>query len=704
MVAGALALSGSNAIAQARGFTIEQALGAPFTSDLNAAPSGGRLAWEANIGGRRNLWVAEPAPEGKGYRSRQITHYTEDDGQDINTAQWTAEARSIVYVRGDSAAGENHPVPNPAGFPKGAKEELWVVSAEGGEPRLLGEGNAPAVSPDGKQLAYTLKGQVWLLHLDDPQAKPEQLLQTRGTAKGLRWAPDGTRLAFVSDRGDHSFVAVYSTASGSVTYLDPSTDLDSNPLWSPDSTRIAFLRIPPDRDSLLFEPHRTALPWSIRVVEVSTGKAHEAWRAAEGAGSAYRETDSMDQLHWTVGDRIAFPWERDGWLHLFTVPASGGSATLLTPGNFEIEHVSLSHDHKTLIFDSNQNDIDRRHVWRVVFAADGSNNAPEAVSAGDGIETQPVVASDGVTVAVLRSDVRLPMRAAVVVSGHLVDLAPQAIPADYPAARFVTPQPIMLSAADGLEIHGQLFVPEGIAPGQRRPAMVFFHGGSQRQMLLGWHYMEYYSNAYAMNQYLASLGYIVLSVNYRSGIGYGLNFREALNYGATGASEFNDVLGAGLYLKGRPDVDGTRIGSWGGSYGGYLTALALARASNLFSAGVDMHGVHDWNTELPTFSPNYDPRERADVARLAFESSPLASVATWRSPVLLIHGDDDRNVPFAETERLVEALRRRKVDFEELIFPDEIHDFLLRRDWVRAYAASAEFLGRKLGATAIPQH
>jgi len=155
-------------------------------------------------------------------------------------------------------------------------------------------------------------------------------------------------------------------------------------------------------------------------------------------------------------------------------------------------------------------------------------------------------------------------------------------------------------------------------------------------------------------------------------------------------------LGAANYLKSRPDVDGSRIGSWGGSYGGYLTALALARASNLFAAGVDMHGVHDWNAELPTFSPNYDPREHAETARVARESSPIASVSTWRSPVLLIHGDDDRNVPFAETELLVNALRRQKVDFEVLIFPDEIHDFLLHRDWLRAYAASADFLNRKL--------
>jgi dipeptidyl aminopeptidase/acylaminoacyl peptidase len=703
LIAAMLALSASAVVAQTKGFTIEQALSAPYNSDLSAAPSHGRLTWESNIGGRRNLWVAEPAPNGKGYVSRQITHYGEDDGQEINSPQWTPDAANIIYVRGDSTQGEGHPVPNPAWFPKGAQQQLWAVSAEGGEPRLLAEGHHPAVSPDGKRLAFVLRGQLWLLHLDDANAKPEQLLQTRGSVADLRWSPDGSRLAFVSNRGDHSFVAVYSAASASVTYLDPSTDLDNSPVWSPDSARIAFLRIPPDKESLFFEPHRTALPWSIRVVEVATGNAHEVWRAAEGVGSAYRETASQDQLFWTVGDRIVFPWERDGWLHLFAVPASGGAAALLTPGNFEVEHVSLSGDRKTLVFDSNQNDIDRRHVWRIMLAADGSNHAAESVTAGEGIETQPVVASDGLTVAVLRSDARLPIRPAVIERGDLIDLAPQAVPADYPAARFVTPRQVIFPAADGLEIHGQLFRPEEIALGERRPALVFFHGGSQRQMLLGWHYMEYYSNAYAMNQYLASLGYLVLSVNYRSGIGYGLNFREALNYGASGASEFNDVLGAALYLKSRSDVDGTRIGSWGGSYGGYLTALALARASNLFAAGVDMHGVHDWNKELPTFSPNYDPREQVDVARLAFASSPMASVATWRSPVLLIHGDDDRNVPFAQTEELVDALRRQKVDFEELIFPDEIHDFLLRRDWVRAYSASAEFLDHKLGEAAHRQ-
>jgi dipeptidyl aminopeptidase/acylaminoacyl peptidase len=705
LVAVVLALYPHAAAAQDKSFTIEQALSAPFASDLVAAPTKGRLAWQANINGRRNLWVAEPAPDGKGYVSRPVTHYAEDDGQELNTPQWTPDAASVIYVRGNGAQGESHPVPNPAWFPKGAQQQLFIVSADGGEPRLLAEGRAPAISPDGKTLAYALKGQLWSIRLDDAAAKPLQLLQTRGSVQTLRWSPDGAHLAFVSDRDDHSFIAVYTVASGTIAYLDPSTDLDSNPTWSPDSTRIAFLRIPPDKDSLLFVAHRTGLPWSMRVADVATGKGREVWRAAEGAGSVYHATDSQDQLHWTLGDHIVFPWERDGWAHLYAVPtdamaSGGGEAVPLTPGNFEVEHVSLSTSGQTLVFDSNQDDIDRRHVWRITFTTPGFNSATQAVTAGDGIETQPVIASNG-AIAVLRSDAHVPIRAAVIEGKQLVDLAPQAIPADFPAAKFVTPQQVIFPAADGLEIHGQLFVPAGIAPGERRPAMVFFHGGSQRQMLLGWHYMEYYSNSYAMNQYLASLGYIVLSVNYRSGIGYGLNFREALNYGASGASEFNDVMGAGLYLKSRADVDGARIGSWGGSYGGYLTALALARASNLFAAGVDMHGVHDWNLELPTFSPNYDPREHAETARVALESSPISSVSTWRSPVLLIHGDDDRNVPFEETELLVEALRRQKVQFEELIFPDEIHDFLLRRDWVRAYSASAEFLGRKLSN---PQH
>jgi dipeptidyl aminopeptidase/acylaminoacyl peptidase len=244
-----------------------------------------------------------------------------------------------------------------------------------------------------------------------------------------------------------------------------------------------------------------------------------------------------------------------------------------------------------------------------------------------------------------------------------------------------------------------LFLPND-SSASRHPALVFFHGGSRRQMLLGFHYMDYYSNAYALNQYFANRGYVVLSVNYRSGIGYGLNFREAINYGSWGASEFNDVIGAGRYLRSRADVDAAHIGLWGGSYGGYLTALGLARASDLFAAGVDLHGVHDWNLELPA---SYDAAKHPDYTRVAFESSPLASISTWRSPVLLIQGDDDRNVAFSQSVQLAEALRKQGVHFEQLIFPDEVHDFLMHSHWLAAYEAASRFLDKFLKRQSLRQ-
>jgi len=673
------------------GFTIEQVLSAPFPSDLRAAPAKGRLAWVFNREGRRNLWIAEPGSEGT-YTARQLTNYSEDDGQALGDLAWSAEADSIAYVRGGDEEFSDKPYPNPANIVAGVEQDVWVVSLKGGEPRLLGEGHSPAVSPTGDSVAYILKGQVWLGNLTN--SDKAQLFHSRGTAHSLRWSPDGRLLAFVSDHGNHSFIGLFSMDSKSLTYVDPSTDQDRDPVWSADGGKLAFLRISSTQDHLPFGPRRSGPPWSILVYQVDSRQTQVVFRASEGRGSVFREVVSRSQLLWGAGDRLIFPWERDGWTHLYSLSAGGGEPTLLTPGDFEVEYVGLSQDRKTVVYSSNQDDIDRRHIWRITV--DGKQR--EALTQGTGIETAPVVVSDNQTIAVLRSDPRLPLRPAILEGGKGIrDLAPHEIPSGFPAAQMVTPEVVIFSAADGMTIHGQLFLPAN--PGSpRHPAIVFFHGGSRRQMLLGWHYNFYYSNAYAMNQFLASRGYVVLSVNYRSGIGYGLEFREALNYGAAGASEYNDVQGAGIYLRSRAEVDRQRIGLWGGSYGGYLTALGLARSSELFAAGVDLHGVHDWNTELENFVTSYDPQAHADAARVAWDSSPLASVKTWRSPVLLIHGDDDRNVPFAQSVALAEALRKQGVNFEELIFPDEVHDFLLYRNWVAAYAAAARFFDRWLQA------
>lgn len=671
-------------------FTLEQVLSAPFPTELTAAPAKGRVAWISNARGRRNLWVAEPASDGN-YKARQITLYSEDDGQDLGQLSWAPDAATIAFTRGGDLEFLNRPYPNPLSSPQGVEQNVWTASLATGNLTKVGEGHSPAVSPKGDVVAFILKGQVWLAKLDG-SAKPEQLIHANGEATSLQWAPDGSKLAFVSRRGDHAFIAAYDFAAKSLAYLDPSVDTDIEPVWSPDSRQIAFVRIPVSKGRLPFSPRREAQPWSIRIVEVLTGKAREVWHAETGRGSAFHEVVADNQLLWGVGNQLVFPWERDGWVHLYSVSVGGGPARLLTPGNFEVEYVALSQNREEIVFSSNQDDIDRRHVWRISVKGD----RPVQLTSGSGIETGPVMASDNRTVFVLHSDARTPLRPATLAAkGELHDLAPEAISSDFPANSLVAPQQVIFSAADGMQIHGQLFLPPNAAGAGRHPAVVFFHGGSRRQMLLGWHYMLYYSNAYALNQYLASRGYVVLSVNYRSGIGYGLDFREALNYGAMGASEFNDVQGAGVYLRSRADVDPQRIGLWGGSYGGYLTALGLARASDMFAAGVDMHGVHDWNTEIPNFMPSYKPNDKPDAARLAWESSPLSSVSTWRSPVLLIQGDDDRNVPFAEMVDVAQALRKQGVSFDQLVFPDEIHDFLLHRTWLAAYHAASDFFDRR---------
>jgi len=678
--------------AQQPTFTIEQVMAAPFPDELTAAPTGGAVAWVFNTRGARNIWVAAP-PD---YAGRAVTAYAEDDGQEVGDLRWTPDTRAIVFVRGGGPNGKGE-YPNPHSLVAGVEQAVWVVPIAGGSPRRIGEGHAPAVSPKGDHVALLRRGQVWWASLADT-LPAEQLIHARGTARSLRWSPDGSKLAFVSDRGDHAFVAVYDVATKTLRFLDPSVDSDADPVFSPDGRRIAFRRNPAGAEGLPFTPQRAGQPWSIRVAEVASGAGRQVWIADSGPGSVFREVVADNQIRWGAGNRIVFPWEKDGWTHLYAVPVDGGRAALLTPGGFEVEHVGMSPDGATMVFSSNQDDIERRHIWKVSV----SGGPPTALTRGTDLEWTPVITGDGRGVAFIRAGTRKPPRPVILLGpggGTPRDLAPGASPADFPEAPLVDPQPVLFPATDGMTIHGQLFVPRGIKTGDRRPAVIFFHGGSRRQMLLGWHYFYYYRNAYALNQYLASRGYVVLSVNYRSGIAYGMEFREALHYGAQGASEFNDVLGAGLYLNNRPDVDPKRIGLWGGSYGGFLTALALARASDRFAAGVDLHGVHDWNVEIQNWVPTYDPAKQAEAAKLAYESSPLAYVKDWRSPVLLVHGDDDRNVQFSQTVQLAAALRTQGVDVEQLIFPDDIHDFLTHAHWVAAYEAAADFFQRRLGST-----
>jgi dipeptidyl aminopeptidase/acylaminoacyl peptidase len=381
---------------------------------------------------------------------------------------------------------------------------------------------------------------------------------------------------------------------------------------------------------------------------------------------------------------------------------------LLTPGPFMVEQMTLTPDRRFVIYNANtgvlREDVDRRHLFKVPVNAATPTRLTDA-----GIQWSPVVTGDGETLAFLTSDAQQPPAPAVmpVMSAGTVRMVRHnRLPPDFPAAQLVIPELVSFRASDGVEAHGQLFKPNADSSGARKPAVVYVHGGGPRQMLLGWHYRWEYANDYGANQYLASLGFIVLSVDYRLSVGYGQAFQFAENTQQRGASEYRDILAAGRYLQSRPDVDPNRIGIWGASLGGYLTALALGRNSDVFAAGVDMHGVHD---RLPVASPEQlaramvgDGITEADLRqalKVAYESSPISAVATWKSPVLLIHGDDDRTVNFHQTVDLRRRLLDKGVRVEELVLPDDVHDALLWRNWKTSITAMAQFFRKELLAT-----
>jgi dipeptidyl aminopeptidase/acylaminoacyl peptidase len=668
--AAGLMLGPVSAFAPAKRDPLAAALALPVASELVGARDAPRFAWVESAAGVRNIWFAE-----RGRAARALTDFDSDDGQQISDLALSPDGAALAFVRGGDPEARDDAFPNAAWDPEPPRQQIFVAATSGGEPPLrVGEGHSPTWSPDGGGLAFTKRGEIWLWRSGGEARK---LASAGGEIRRLQWSPDGSRLLFVSHRGDYSFVALLDPGQPRIRFLDPGLGFSVEPVFSPDGRKVAFIR---HLDAPAGSARDSGPYWSVRVVDVASGAARELWAAPPGPGARYYESRGQD-LFWSKDGQLVFPWERSGWLHPYALDAArGGAPRELTPGAFEVEMFMLGADGRSLVYAGNEGDLDRRHIWRRPL----SGGAPGRVTRGAGIETAPVLG--GTALAVIATGVSRPAHAALADDG-LRPMKP--VPA---ATGFVAPEPVLFKAGDGVEVHGQLFRARG--PG-RHPAVVYVHGGPRRQMLLGFHPSGYYSHAYVFNQHLAASGYHVLAVNYRSGTGYGNAFRDPPDLARGGASEYRDVLAAGRWLAARADVDPARIGIWGGSWGGYLTALGLARNSELFAAGVDFHGVHSMLRPLPG---SLSPEAQAAARQLQWDSSPLGAIDRWRSPVLLIHGDDDRNVDFAQSVLLARELAARRIPYRELVFPNERHSFLLHSNWLSSFRAAEAFFDETLKA------
>ena len=717
--------------------TMAQFLSPGYPASLVSAKKADRLAWTVLDAGKRNVYTAA----GPDYKPVRLTSFLDDNGIDTSDPAISDDGSVVIFVRGHSLNRAGYGA-NPTSHADGPERSVWAVRTAGGPAWKLGAVTNPLLSPDGRWVAFVWDGQIYAYAITrgpaptpiDKGEKP--LVWAAGTNSNPRWSPDGSKLAFVSDRADHSFIGIFDVKKRTVTFISPSVDRDSSPTWSHDGRQIAFIRRPGLPFGLQAQqggggignptgpaynpaqagtrgqgsgrggppsPAATAgqagqrgggpligvpglysatLPGgyrlSFRVADVATGESREFWHPAPDA----MLFGAVNSIVW-AGGSVLFTAEPGEWLRFYAVKVDGSitEPLAITPDEGFIEGVtftSLSADGRTLYYCNNLGDIERRHVWKVAT----SGGTPVQITKGEGIETYPVPVASGKQIAMLSADARRPQSITLApADGGPLKIVYPTLPKEFPLDQHVVPVNVMTKAPDGLEIHNQLFLPKDIKPGERRPAMIFVHGGPVRQMLLGYHYMWAYHMMYAMNQWLASQGYVVLSVNFRSGVGYGRSFRNAPNTGQRGNAEYQDVVAGAKYLQGRDDVDPKRVGIWGLSYGGLLTSQALARNSDIFVAGVDFAGVHLYTNVL-------------DPENLAYKSSSVSAIDTWKSPVLLVHGDDDRNVAFTQTSGLVQLLRARNVYHEVIVFPDDVHESLLHSRWLYTYDRMERFLDK----------
>jgi len=381
--------------------------------------------------------------------------------------------------------------------------------------------------------------------------------------------------------------------------------------------------------------------------------------------------------------RIWFLSERDGWMHLYTVDASApdAKARQLTEGKWEIESVSLSPDRQKFYITSTEVHPGERHIYAMPTAG-GARTKLTSMTGGSAGDVSP----DDSTFGVIYSASTRP---------HEVYLMPNRAGAEakqvtttptdeFRSFKWIDPQLVTYKTRDGVSVYARLFTPEML--GGRRdpaaPAVVFVHGAGYAQN--AHKYWPSYFREYMFHNLLASRGYVVLDPDYRASSGYGRDWRTAI-YRHIGGKDLDDVVDGAKFLVDTQHVNAKYIGVYGGSYGGFITLMAMFTSPDTFAAGAALRPVTDWSHYNHGYTSNIlnEPQQDAEAYR---KSSPISFAAGLKGALLICHGMVDTNVLFQDTVRLVQRLiELRKDNWSVAPFPVENHGFEEDTSWADEY-------------------
>lgn len=669
--------------------TIEQLIDIRHPSNPVWSPDGRHVAFLSERAGIANIYVADVSGSSVPAAARALTRYADGQGAGFF---WSADSSRIYYPRSG---------------------DLWQVAVAGGEPSAVWTTPQAeteiTLSPDGRRVAFVRGGrgggQLVVRGLADGREKA-LVSSDKASLGGVGWSPDGQSLVYTAGARTirHEQTPAYSGSKIIYTI---------NENVAGETQVVAAAGGPPASlggggfggrrwlDASHFLAERTSPDFKKRttsVVAIAGGEPkvlHEEvsdtfWSITGDAGAQ----PSPD------GKWIAFLSDRDGWDHVYVMPAAGGPGVQITKGKFEARAPQWSPDSTRIAFDANEPDhYGDRHLYVATIGADPSRATIAAVTSGRGTDIAPQWSPDGTRLVYQHSD---PHNSADLWMVSAISSQPSAVshsvrlsdsmPATMDRSQFVEPESVSYKGPDGQDVPAWLFVPKGLDRTKKHPAIVWIHGDGVNQGYDGWHVQRNYAVYYSFHQYLLQQGYVVIMPDYRGSIGYGKAWREGV-YMDVGGKDAKDAWMVTNYLKTLPYVDMDRVGVWGLSYGGFFTLIAVTDQPTLFRAAVDVAGVVDYAMyyEDPyhggwTASRIGTPEQNPKVYEGA---SPLSHVDRLARPLLVLHGTSDVNVPYLHSVRLIdELLKQGKGDLVSFMtYPGEFHYFtrehVLRDAWHR---------------------